>query len=78
MKKLIDLINNAVKHVCEKCNYDKMYTRRCIMKQNITEKTFSEQMAPMSMKVTEISLMKSEHIEGKLIYSSLGEVKLQE
>ena len=52
--------------------------RRCIMKPNITEKAFSEQMAPMSMKVTEISLMKSEHIEGKLIYSNLGEVKLQE
>lgn len=37
-----------------------------------------EEKPPTSMKVAKINLMKSEHIEGKLIYSSLGEVRLQE
>ena len=37
-----------------------------------------EEKPPTSMKIAKINLMKSEHIEGKLIYSSLGEVSLQE
>ena len=37
-----------------------------------------EEKPPTSMKVAKINLMKSEHIEGKLIYSSLGKVSLQE
>ena len=39
---------------------------------------FSEEKPPTSMKVVKINLMKSEHIEGKLTYSILGEVSLQE
>ena len=52
--------------------------RRCILAVDIEEKMFSEEKPPTSMKVVKINLMKSEHIEGKLTYSSLGEVSLQE
>ena len=51
--------------------------RRCIMTSNFDEEKFSKQIAPISMKVTTISLMRSEHKEGKLTYTTIGEVKLQ-
>lgn len=50
--------------------------RRCIMDPDFDKKKFSETIKPMIMKVTKIHLMRSEHKEGKLIYSSLGEVRL--
>lgn len=52
--------------------------RRCMIKSDMEEKLVSEKIEAMSMQVTQIELMKSEHIEGKLTYTSLGAVKLQE
>lgn len=50
--------------------------RRCRMNSNFDEKEFAKKISPICMKVTTINLMKSEHIEGKLIYTNLGKVKL--
>lgn len=51
--------------------------RRCLMKKDFQEKEFGEAITPVEMKVEKIELMLSEHIEGKLTYTSLGEVKLK-
>ncbi len=51
--------------------------RRCVMKQGFEESRFSKSIPNMSMRVESISLMKSERIEGRLVYSSLNEVRLQ-
>lgn len=51
--------------------------RRCRMNSNFDEKEFAKKISPIRMKVTTINLMKSEHREGKLTYSSIGEVKLK-
>ncbi len=50
--------------------------RRCIMSSNFVEEDFAKKISPIFMKVTTVSLMKSEHKQGKLIYTSLGEVSL--
>lgn len=50
--------------------------RRCIMNSNFVEEEFAKRISPIFMKVTTVSLMKSEHKQGKLIYTSLGEVSL--
>lgn len=51
--------------------------RRCRMNSSFDEKEFAKKISPIRMKVTTINLMKSEHREGKLTYSSIGEVKLK-
>lgn len=50
--------------------------RRCTINHDVNEEVFLVKMAPMLMRVTRISLMKSEHIKGILTYSSLEEVEL--
>lgn len=50
--------------------------RRCRMNSNFEEKEFAKKISSISMKVITIDLMKSEHKEGKLTYTSVGEVKL--
>lgn len=52
--------------------------RRCRMRQSFHETEFSKKITAISMKVTKISLMKSEHKEGRLTYTSLGEVNLHD
>lgn len=51
--------------------------RRCIMSKKFERKTFEETIAPAYMEVTEINLMKSEHKNGKLVYSSIGKANLK-
>lgn len=51
--------------------------RRCRMNSNFDENEFAKKISPIFMEVTTINLMKSEHKEGKLTYTRLGEVKLQ-
>ncbi|WP_312496195.1 RNA 2',3'-cyclic phosphodiesterase [Anaerosporobacter sp.] len=50
--------------------------RRCRMNSNFEEKEFAKKISSISMKVITIDLMKSENKEGKLTYTSVGEVKL--
>ncbi len=52
--------------------------RRCVMKQGFEESRFAQSIPTMCMRVDGISLMKSERIEGRLVYSSIKEVRLQE
>lgn len=52
--------------------------RRCIINRYFDDKKFAQSIKPMLMKVSKVHLMKSERLEGKLVYSSLGEVALQE
>ena len=52
--------------------------RRCTVKNTMNEEAFSANIVPMLMKVTQISLMESKQIEGKLTYRSLEEVRLQD
>lgn len=52
--------------------------RRCRMNSSFDEKEFANNISPIFMKVTTINLMKSEQREGKLMYTSLGEVKFRE
>lgn len=51
--------------------------RRCRMNSNFDEKEFTKKISLINMKVTTIDLMKSEHKEGKLTYTSVAEVKLK-
>lgn len=51
--------------------------RRCRMNSDFDENEFAKMISPIFMEVTTINLMKSEYKEGKLTYTSLGEVKLQ-
>lgn len=50
--------------------------RRVIMKEDFQSKEFEAAITPMMMEISRISLMKSERINGKLIYSELYHVAL--
>lgn len=52
--------------------------RRCVMKKEFDEKAFAELQKAADMRVDSISLMLSEHKNGKLVYSCLGAAKLPE
>ena len=48
------------------------------MNSNFEEKEFAKKISSISMKVITIDLMKSEHREGRLTYTNLGEVRLKQ
>ncbi len=50
--------------------------RRIIVKDDFNPKEFEENITPMQMEVSRISLMKSERLEGKLVYTEIYQVKL--
>lgn len=45
--------------------------REIILKENFEQEVFAKNIAPMRMKVEKISLMKSERINGKLVYTEI-------
>lgn len=45
--------------------------RRMVMQEDFSEKEFEKQLIPVTQKVTYISLMKSERVDGKLVYTEV-------
>lgn len=50
--------------------------RRVILGDNFTEKMMEESLAPTRAEVSKISLMKSERVQGKLVYTEIYHVEL--
>lgn len=51
--------------------------RKVRIKDTLALKTIEEAMNPMNLEVSKISLMKSEHIKGKLVYTEIYHVSLR-
>lgn len=51
--------------------------RRCIMKEGFSEEQFKNKIPNMSMTAEKISLMKSERINGKLVYTEIYSVNFE-
>lgn len=52
-------------------------SRRTVFKRDIDDKAFGEMIESIKMSVTKISLMKSERIQGKLVYTEIYQVELE-
>lgn len=51
--------------------------RRCIMKEGFSERNFNSDLGTMEMDVTEICLMKSERMNGRMVYTPIAVTELK-